>query len=181
MDARGNRVAAGQSARWKRVGIGCLAVLGVGGILGLVAGVLFARARYPAFFRVATQGQEVMQRATTSPAAKALTDSLCSQAMVLPMDDIAKLAGGLGKKGPDSSALGYRWLVSCHVRVASSAPGCDDVASVFHQAIHENGGFRVTVTAGLIRASARPLCQETYDADGRHLRRSHADAGPSKE
>jgi hypothetical protein len=178
MDARGNPVAAGQSARWKRVGIGCLAVLGVGGILGLVAGVLLVRARFPAVFKVATEGQEVMQRATMSPAAKALTDSLCSQAMVLPMDDIAKLQGILGKS---SKPPAYRWLVTCHVRVASSAPGCDRVARTFHQAIHESGGFVVVVTAGLLRASGKPLCRESYDADGRPLWGAHADAGPSQQ
>lgn len=181
MDARGNPVAAGQSARWKRVGIGCLAVLGVCGILGMVVGALVLKSRFPGIFQAAARGQDVMKRATTSPAAQALTDSLCSQAMVLPVDEMAKLASGFGGKDPDLSKLGFRWLVNCHVRVASSAPGCDDVARAFHRAIHERGGFRVTVTAGIIRGSARPLCKESYDADGRPVRQPHAGAGPSQE
>ncbi|HEY1416816.1 MAG TPA: hypothetical protein VGF41_02890, partial [Myxococcaceae bacterium] len=181
MDARGNPAAAGQSARWKRVGVGCLAVLGVCGILGLVVGALVMRSRFPGIFQAAAKGQELMKGATTSPAAQALTDSLCSQAMVLPIDEMAKLAGGLGGKDRDVSKLGYRWLVNCHVRVASSAPGCDAVASAFHQAIHEKGGFVVMVTAGLVRGSAKPLCRQTYDADGRLVRRAHADAGASQE
>src|SRR5262249_37136156 len=138
-----NPAPAGGSARWKRVGIGCLAVLGVGGILAFVAGALVMRERFPGIFQAAQTGQEIMRRATTSPAAQALTDSLCSQAMVMPMDEIAKLRGVAEEKGRVEKPLPYRWLVTCHVRVASSAPGCDRVASVFHQAIHENGRFVV--------------------------------------
>ena len=178
MDARGNPVAAGQSARWKRVGIGCLAVLGVGGILGVVAGALLMRARYPAVFQAVVERQEAVKRATTSPAAQALTDSLCSQAMVLPMDDVAKFRGIPGKSARRPS---YRWLVTCHVRTASSAPRCDRVARTFHEAIHESGGFVVVVTAGLLLVSGKPVCRESYDADGKPLWGEHADAGPSRE
>jgi hypothetical protein len=178
MDARGNPAAAGQSARWKRVGIGCLAVLGVGGILGLVAAGVFVKIRYPWVFEAGRAGQEAMKRATTSPAVQALNDSLCSESMVLSMDDVAKFQGILGKSSRKPS---YRWLVTCHVRVASSAPGCDRVARTFHQAIHESGGFMVVVTAGLLRASGKPVCRESYDADGRPLLAAHPDAGSSQE
>src|SRR5690242_20475687 len=153
MDARGNPAAAGTSARWKRVGIGCLAVLGIGGILGLVAAGVFVKLRYPWVFEAGKAGQEAMKRATTSPAVQALNDSLCSESMVLSMDDVAKFQGILGKS---SKAPSFRWLVTCHVRVASSAPGCDRVASAFHQVIHENGRFVVMVTTGLVRASGKP-------------------------
>jgi hypothetical protein len=178
MDARGNPAAAGTSARWKRVGIGCLAVLGIGGILGLVAAGVFVKLRYPWIFEAGKAGQEAMKRATTSPAVQALNDSLCSESMVLSMDDVVRFQGILGKS---SKAPSFRWLVTCHVRVASSAPACDRVASAFHQAIHENGRFVVMVTAGLVRASGKPLCRETYDAEGRPVRRAHADAGPAQE
>jgi hypothetical protein len=101
--------------------------------------------------------------------------------MVLPMDDLSKLVGSLEKKDRPLPSVGYRWLVDCHVRVASSAPACDDVANAFHQATHENGRFVVMVTAGLVRTSAKPLCRELYDDEGKRVRRAHADAGTSRE
>ena len=178
MDARGTPAAAGTSARWKRVGIGCIAVLGVGGLLAFGAAAVFLKVRYPWVFEAGRVGQDAMTRARTGPAVQALNDSLCSESMVLATEDIAKLQGILGKS---SKVPSYRWLVTCHVRVASNAPGCDRVASTFHEAIHESGGFVVVVTAGLLRGSGKPVCKESYDADGKPLWRAHADAATSKD
>jgi hypothetical protein len=57
MDARGSPAAAGPGARWKRAGIGCLALLGVGGLVGLVAAGVYVNRRYPWIFELELAGR----------------------------------------------------------------------------------------------------------------------------
>ncbi|HET6984951.1 MAG TPA: hypothetical protein VFI53_22605, partial [Myxococcaceae bacterium] len=125
MDARGNPVAAGRSARWKRVGIGCLAVLGVGGILAFVAGALFVKTRYPWIFDVAKAGQDAVKRGKSNPAIKELNADLCSEALLFSAEEVGRFERFLGKQGsgeakaPDAhSPPPFQWILSCRVRDA---------------------------------------------------------------
>ena len=171
MDARGIPAPAARSARWKRVGIGCLAVLGVTAIIGTVVGALLLKRRYPQIFEMGQASQEMMKRASSSPAVQELNRSLCSEALVLATDDVNRLQGILGK-GSDQIPTQFRFIVSCHVRDASAAPGCDEVARVYRRATTEAGRFVVVVTAGLFRASGKPVCSTAYDEHGKPLRRA---------
>lgn len=169
MDARGIPAPAGRSARWKRVGIGCLAVLGVTAIVGTVVGVLLLKKRYPQIFELGQASEEMMKRAASSPAVQELSRSLCSDALVLATDDVNRLQGILGKSS-DQVPTQFRFIVSCHVRDASGAPGCDEVAKVYRRSTTERGAFVVVVTAGLFRKSGKAVCSTAYDEHGKPLR-----------
>ena len=62
MDVRETPDAAARNARWKRVGIGCLAVLGIRGLLGIVVAGVWVKKRYPWVLELGLAGQEAVKR-----------------------------------------------------------------------------------------------------------------------
>jgi hypothetical protein len=172
MDARGSPAAAGRGARWKRVGIGCLAMLGIGATLGLLAAGVFVVRRHPRILEELGETAKATKRAESSPASEELNRSLCTEALVFAMEDVDRFSHLLGKSVAEGKPAGdLRWLVSCRVRDAGHAPGCDRVAHVFRQTTTERGKYLVVVSAGLVRGADRPLCSAAYDEDGKLMRR----------
>lgn len=188
MDARGNPAAARTSTRWKRVGIGCLAVLGLGGMLGLVAVGVFVKMRYPWIFDVAKAGQEAVKRGKSNPAIQELNAELCSEALLFSAEEVGRFERFLRKQGsgeakpPDAHAPPpFQWILSCRVRDAARAPGCDRVAQTFHHASTDRGRFVVFVSAGLYVGAGKTLCIGLYDEDGKLVRHFRGDEGKSKQ
>ena len=166
MDPRGTPVAAGQKTVWKRIGIIFLAVVGIGAIGLMLVGFLVVRKRYPWILELGRASQEMVKRSATSPATAELNRTLCSETMVMQTADLTKLQDAMKQKATTRMPPELRWMVSCHVRDASKAPGCDQVARTFRSVVPDSGKFVVIVTAGLFRAGSKPLCAVTYRADG---------------
>jgi hypothetical protein len=178
MDARGAPASARQGGAWKKVGIGCLAVLGIGAIVGAVVVFLVVRKHYPWVFELGQASQEMVKRAVSSPAATELNRTLCTESWVMEMADFSRLQTLMERKGTEQKRTtrlpDFRWMVSCHVRDASRAPGCDRVASTFRRLVPDPGKFMVVVTTGLFRGAGKSVCTAAYDADGRPIRGSPA-------
>jgi hypothetical protein len=179
MDARGTPAAAGGNAGWKRIGIAFLAVLGIGAITLGVVGVLVVKKRYPWVFELGRASQEMMKRSARSPATAELNRTLCSEAMVMQAEDVTRLQDLMKQKQAPRIPPDFRWMVSCHVRDASKAPGCDRVARTFRTVVPDSGKFVVVVTSGLFRGSGKPVCAVAYGADGRPLHGGHQ--GPAAD
>jgi len=174
MDARGSAAAPGRSTVWKRVGIGCLAVLGIGAIAAFVIVAIVVKQRYPWILEAGRAGQEMIRRSQGSPVTAELNRTLCLEAMVLSTEDLTRIQDLIGQK--DTRVGAVRWMVSCRVRDAAHAPACDRVASAFRDLQPDPGKFVVVVTAGFFRGASRPVCSAAYDGSGSPLRRS---TGPS--
>jgi len=169
MDVRGSPATAGRSARRKRVGMGCLGLLGTGALFALVAAGVFVATRHPKILEQLGETSKAMKRAESSPAAEELNRSMCTEALVFTMEDVARFSELLGKN--IAAARDLRWLVSCRVRDATHAPGCDRVAHAFRAATTDRGKYLVVVSAGLLRGADRPVCSAAYDEDGKLIRR----------
>lgn len=151
--------------------MGCLVVLGIGGMVGLVALGLFVKKRYPWIFELGRAGQEAMARGKDSPAVQELNRTLCAETMLFSGEDVSRFQRILEHRTSEKQASPFRWLLMCHVRSATGAPGCDRVAQLFHEASTERGPFVVVVNAGLVVGSGKPTCSALYDADGKLVRR----------
>jgi len=179
MDARGSPAAARRSARWKRFGMGCLAVLAIGGMVGLVVLGLFVKRRYPWIFELGRAGQEAIARGKDSPAVQELSRTLCAETLLFSGEEVSRFQRIMEQKPAEGQASPFRWVLLCHVRAERGAPGCDRVAQVFHQASTERGPFVVVVNAGLVVGSGKPTCSALYDADGKLVRRIRQSPAPS--
>jgi len=171
MDARGSPAAAGRSAGWKRVGMGCLAVLAIGGMVGLVALGFIVKKRYPWILELGRASQEAIARGKDSPAVQELNRTLCAQTLLFSGDEVSRLQSIMEQKPSEGQTSPFRWILLCHVRGITGAPGCDRVAQVFHQTSTAGGPFVVVVNAGLVVGSGKPTCSALYDADGKLVRR----------
>jgi hypothetical protein len=183
MNARGNPAAAGPSARWKRVGVGCLAVLGVGGILGLVAAGVFVKTRYPWFFELGQAGQEAIKRGKSNPAVQELNRTLCGEALLFSAEEVSRFQRILKEKSSQDAHAApppFRWVLSCRPRDAAHPPGCDRVAQAFHHASTEREPFVVVVATGLY-ASGKMLCTALYDEQGKPVRHVQESEGTPRE
>jgi hypothetical protein len=176
MDPRGTPAGAGGNAVWKRIGIIFLATFGIGAIVLMVVAFLVVKKRYPWVLELGRASQEMMKRSATSPATAELNRTLCSESMVMQTEDLTRLQQSMKLKPGQRIPPEFRWMVSCHVRDVGKAPECDRVARTFRTAVPDPGKFVVVVTAGLLRAAAKPVCAVAYDADGRAIQ--HRKDGP---
>ena len=178
MDARGSPAAAGRTAGWKRVGMGCLLVLGIGGMVGIVALGLLVKKRYAWIIELGRAGQAAVSRGKSSPAVQELNRTLCAEALLFSGEEATRFQRMMEQKPSEERASPFRWVLVCHVRGATGAPGCDRVAQVFHraQAAADRGPFVVVVNAGLVVGSGKPTCTAAYDGEGKLVRRVRQDA-----
>jgi hypothetical protein len=151
--------------------MGCLAVLAIGGMSGLVALGLFVKKRYPWVLELGRASQAAVARGKDSPAVQELNRTLCAETLLFSGEEVSRFQQIREQKPSEGQASPFRWVLLCHVRVATGAPGCDRVAQVFHQASTERGPFLVVVNAGLVVGSGKPTCTALYDADAKLVRR----------
>jgi hypothetical protein len=151
--------------------MGCLAVLAIGGMSGLVALGLFVKKRYPWVLELGRASHAAVARGKDSPAVQELNRTLCAETLLFSGEEVSRFQQIREQKPSEGQASPFRWVLLCHVRVATGAPGCDRVAQVFHQASTERGPFLVVVNAGLVVGSGKPTCTALYDADGKLVRR----------
>ena len=166
MQPRGAPVTANRATLWKKVAVGCLALVTLGG-LTCAGAVMFFVTTNPTLKNSLSASQDFIRGSMESSIARKLSRTLCSKAVVTDARDVLRLRQQMSlgaEPGPE-----YRWLVRCHVVGWTKPPTCERVAAAFRKLQPEPGVLVVVVTAGMLRPD-QPACSAAWDAQGTPLR-----------
>lgn len=101
----------------------------------------------------------ITQKAQNAPGTKELRKAGCQQALVMDLDDFARL-GGLDASVQDAA---YRAMVVCTVAPWGKAPDCGDLAKRYVVAVSPKEPFALMTSK---TGDSKPVCSGIYAANG---------------
>lgn len=144
-----------------------LAVIGGGflvivAVLAIVAWRVMASPEGRAIVGVVGDTMKIVQKAQKAPGTRELRGAGCKTAMVLELEDLAKIVERFDASRPSESPFGS--MVACGVQPWGSPPACDDLAKTYVGAVGPRPKpFLVSVTKS---GQQKPLCSTLYDGEG---------------
>lgn len=166
-------------------GRGCWIVVGVLGVLGLLAlgGAAWVVARVaqnPAVQKAGKafgKGIEIADKGRSAPGADEVRAAGCERALVIDSEDVVALQGlihttswDLDKKGP---------VVFCKPEKSASPPSCEKLASTYLSAVSAAPPlFYVLISGGERKRKSGLVCLEAYNQKGTRISRESTPAAP---
>lgn len=114
------------------------------------------------------EAMKMSKKAQNAPGTKELRAKGCVQAMVMNLDDFAKMADTLDAAPPKDKDPGFGEMVICSVNPWATALPCDDIARTYVATVgpRPKPFFALSQQAG----KSKPMCHVLYDAEGTRLR-----------